>query len=174
MERYFSKIVGTPVFEDGARPITTVKDLVIDPENGKVVALLVNQSKNLVISPMDIISWYENIKIHSHSDIIDADDVLRVQNIQKSGSHVYRNSVFTKDGKYLGKVIDYSIEPKSMMLNKIFVAKEFLGLLRFDSRVFGYNNILEILPDKIVVKNDLGVIKETKKEAIKIEDMAVT
>lgn len=159
MERYFSKIIGTPVYDEGIRPITSVKDLVIDPENGKVVALVVNLSRNLVVAPMDIVSWYEGIKINSSDDIVEGDDILRVQSIQQRGIRIFRNKVETKDGKYLGKVFDYGLEPKSLILSKLFVAKDILGLLRYDSRVIGYNSILEILPDKIVVKSDLATVK---------------
>lgn len=172
MERYFSKIIGTPVYEDSVRPITSIKDLVIDPENGKIIALVVDLSRNLVITPMDIISWYEGVKIHSSNDIVDAGDILRVQNVQQEGIRIHRNKVETKDGKYLGKVFDFAIEPKSLILNKLFVAKDFLGIVRYDSRIISYSSILEILPDKIVVKNDLGTIKQ--EEAVKLEDVAVT
>ncbi len=175
MERFYSKISGTPVMEDDAmRPLTTIKDVLIDSETGKVIAFIVNLSKNLIITPMDILSWHDAIHVHDRDSIIEGNEVLRVENVQKSGTRVIHNRVETKDGKYLGKVVDFSIDSHSMDLKKLYVAKGFLGLFRYESRIIPAKNIIEILPEKIVVKEDLAVIKQEEKEKIVMEDLAAT
>ena len=165
MDRFYTKIVGLPVVEDDSlRALTTVKDLIIDPEKGKVLAFVVDAGKNLIIMPMDIISWHDVLHINNRDSIIPGDDIFRVQTVQKNGAKVFGNRVETKDGKYLGNVVDYAIDNQLMILKRLFVAKGFLGLVRYDSRVIASKNILEILPEKIIVKDDAGTVKELVKE----------
>jgi uncharacterized protein YrrD len=173
MDRFYTKIVGIPVVEDDRlRAITTVKDLIIDPESGKVLAFVVDSNKNLIVMPMDVISWHDVLHINHRDSIISGDDVLRIQAVQKEGTNIFGNKVETKNGKYLGKVVDYSIDNHSMILKRIFVAKGFLGLVRFESRVISSKSILEILPEKIIVKDDLGTVKADAKEKIPVGGVA--
>lgn len=165
MERFFTKIAGTPVVEDDSvRPITTVKNLVIDPESGNVIALIVNESKNLVILPMDVLSWGEAVHVHNSDCIVESEDVLRVSSVLKSGIRIYNKKVETKSGKQLGNVYDFSIDTNLMTLKKLFTAKGFLGLFRYDSRIIPAKNIIEILKDKIVVKGDIARERELEKQ----------
>ena len=161
MDRFYSKIVGIPVVEDdNLRPLTTVKDLIVDPEMGKVLAFVVDTHRNLIITPIDVISWHDVLHVNNSDVIIHADDVMRVQTVRKNGTRVFGNRVETKGGNFLGKVVDYSIDNQLMVLKKIFVAKGFLGLFRYDNRTIPMKNIIEILPNKIVVKDDLATVKE--------------
>ncbi len=166
MEKYFTKIVRTPVVEDdGVRPITTVKNLLIDPETGNVIALVVNENKNLIILPMDVLSWGEAVHVHHRDCIVESDEVLRVINVLKLGINIFGNKVFTKSGKPLGNVYDFSIDTNTMTLKKLFTAKGFLSLFRYDSRIIPAKNIIEILKNKIVVKNDTAKAREPEKQA---------
>ncbi len=171
MEKLYSKIVGTPVFDDDfGRPVTTIKDIVLDPEDGKVVALVTNVSKNLVVSPVDILSWQEVVRIHNKNAIVNGEEILRVDRVQKSGIKIFHNKVYTKEEKYLGIVADFSIDSNSLTLNKLFIAKTFLGLVRYESRIMSAKKIVEILPDKIIVESDIETVKEKK---VEVEDLAV-
>lgn len=158
--------------DDSLRPITTVKDVVIDPDSGKLLALIVDVGKNLIISPVDIFSWQDAIFVH-HGDIfVEGGEVLRVKKAQETGIKIFNNKVETQDGKYLGKVVDFSLDSMSFGIKKLYVAKGFLGLVRYDSRLITAKNIIEILPNKIVVKNDQAHVKEKRRE-VALEDMAL-
>ncbi len=172
MERLYSKIVGTPVYDDGIRPLTTVKDLIVDPENGKLLAFVVNLSKNLIIVPFDIISWKEVIRIHNGDSIIEGNEVIRIAEVQKRGVKIFHNKVETKDGQKLGKVNDFSVNSNSLMLQKLYLSKGILGLVRYESRIISAKNIIEILPEKIVIKDNTKVKEEVKKGAVVLEEMA--
>ncbi len=160
MERLFSKIIGTLVFHENIRAITSIKDLLINPDTGKIEAFIVNESKNLVILPMDIIKWSNFIKISDNNAIIEGEEIIKVTEIQKKGTYIYRNKVETKKGVFLGKVFDFTINDKFLNLQKIYVAKGFLGLIRYDSRIISAEDIIEITSDKIIVKDSLAIIKE--------------
>lgn len=165
MERLYTNILGISVFEDeGVQPLTTVKDVIVDPESGKILAFLVNISRNLVIMPLDIVSFGDVIRIHSHDCIIEASEVLRVEQVQKKDTHIFNNRVETEDGEYLGKAIDFSVETGSYALAKIYVGKVILGMFRYGTRVFTARNIVEILPKKIVVKGGAEKVREKSVE----------
>jgi len=163
MEKLYSKIVGTPVFEDDLpQPLTSVKDVVMDPERGKVVALVVNVNKKEVLAPYDIIKWNDVIRIMSRENITPSEDIIRVNEVMKSGIEIMANSVVTEDGERLGKVFDYTVNPNTFDLRKIYCAKSLLGMFRYDSRIIPVKKIVEVLEDRIVVKNDTKVKQEVK------------
>jgi uncharacterized protein YrrD len=172
MEKFYSNIVGTAVGEhDSRRSFTTVKDVVVDPENGKIVAFIVDLRRNLVVTPVDIVFWTDRILISDHDAIIEAGEVLRVSQIQNKNIHIPKCPVETEEGKYLGQVLDFSVGNKDFILKKLFVAKGFWGLFRYENRIISYKNIVEILPKKIIVKNDLQTVKEESSRGV-AEDLA--
>lgn len=175
VERFYSKIVGTPVYEDGGqRPITTVKDVVVDPEVGKLLAFVVNLNKSLVITPVDVLSWTEVIKVHNNDAIASSDEVLRVAQVMAKHVNIFHNKVYTKSGEYLGKVNDFSIDSNVMMLQKLYLSKGFLGLIRYQSRIISAKNILEILPDRIVIKDETPVKEAMPEREVALDDMAIS
>ncbi len=164
MEKLYSKIIRSYVFrEESLRPIASVRDLVIDPNNGKVVAIEVNRGRKMVISPMDITAWGSAMKIGGRDDIVNVDELVRVKEVWERRAQIFGQKVETEGGKVLGKVIDFVIDGKFLVLKKLYVAKVFLGLLKFDSRIILAKNIIEILPNKIVVKDDAATVKEEEK-----------
>jgi len=166
MERFYKNLVGTHIYrDDGKRPITTVEDIVIDPENGKMLAVVVNRNK--VIAVRDIISWGDIVKIHDPRDIVDSDEILRVENVLNSRIKIVGSRVVSEDGSFLGKVIDYCINGDTLSLKKLYVSKSFLGMVRYGGRVILAKHIVEILPKKIVVKNNVaGVKQEAKSQGV--------
>lgn len=173
MERFYSKIVGSPVRDDGVRPITTVKDLVVDPETGKVIAFVVDLRRNLIITPIDVAEWHDALKIHHDDAIIDGNEVLRVEEVQRSGIHIIDSRVETRSGVFVGKVHDFSVDGKMMTLHKLYVSKGFLGLVRYDNRIITADQIVEIVPGKVIVKDEMIAVREEAGEKIPLEDMAV-
>lgn len=177
MEKLYSNIIGSFIFEDDEqRPFTTVKDLVLDTEKkGALLALIVDVRRNLIISPIDIVSWHQNvIKVHSGTDLVEGSEVLRVAEVQEKGAILYNNKVFTKAGEYLGRVYDMAIDGNTLNLRKIFVTKSILGMVRYQSRIILVQDILEVLPKKVVVKNNLSTVKEPVSREVSVEEMALS
>lgn len=174
MEKLYSEIIGTPVFEDDApRPFTTVKELVLDPEmRGRLLALVTDINRGQILSPVDIISWGNVIKIHSSGDITESENILRVEEVLKNDIRFMGMDVVTEKGEKLGKLNDLGIDNKTFDLKRIFLAKTVLGLVRYDSRIISAKDIVEVLADKIVVKEGIKTVKEEAKGTVK--DMAAT
>ncbi|MBD3360281.1 hypothetical protein GF366_00595 [Candidatus Peregrinibacteria bacterium] len=174
MEKFYSNIIGTPVFaDDSTRPFTTVKDIIIDPERGNLLALVVNITKKKVIAPVDIISWRNVIKVHNGNSVADGKDILRVDEVQKNNIRYMGNKVETETGRSLGKVFDLAIDSDTLELKKIFAAKGVLSFFRYDTRIIGVKSILDVKEDKIIVKSGLKTVKEEAKQKVSVKDMAV-
>lgn len=162
MQRLFRDIIGMPVFaEDFGGPVAVLRDLVIDSENGKVMAVVVNKRKNKVIVPMDILAWKRYMRIRSADVILEGQDVVRVHEVQKRGIAIFGNKVVTESGKGLGIVSDYVVDTKFFEMKKIFVSKNILGIFSSGRRIIPAKDIIEVRPEKIVVRDDLETVKET-------------
>lgn len=173
LEKLYSHIVGTPVFEDDERhPVAFVRDVIIDPETGNLLALMIN--KNQIISVFDIASWGEVVRIRNSDVIAPLEDVLRVFEVYKRGIKVFGNRVETENGTILGIVVDYVIDEKAMTLKKIFTAKLVLGIFRHENRIISAKNIIEIRADKIIVRDGLKTVKEEAIDNVPVKDMALT
>lgn len=168
MEKLFTDIIGTPVVDDDVkRPIALIRDVVMDTEKGTLVALVVDFNKNLVIAPVDILSWGDTIRVPAHDAIVEGKEIFRVAEAQKKGIRIFHNKVETKKGERIGIVTDFSIDSTSLALRKIYTAKSILGLLRYDSRIIPAKNIEKILPDKIIIKGNFQPVREESREMIR-------
>ncbi len=158
MEKKYSQIVGTPVYIEEARsPVTTVKDLVVDCARGKVIGFIVDINKNLVVAPIDILEWNDKLVINGYEAMVEADEILRIKEALDEGIFLLKNKVETEEGKYLGKVFEYTVNTGSMMVNSLYVAKGFLGLLRYEQRIIGMKHVLEVKKEVIVVKDEIKI-----------------
>ncbi|MBD3330468.1 hypothetical protein GF354_02965 [Candidatus Peregrinibacteria bacterium] len=165
MKISFKNAVGTPiVLPEHRRPLTTVKDVVIDTERGKIVAFVTDKARNFVLSPIDIRSWTNFITINDKDAVIEGKDILRVAEIQKQGLGLMHKKVFTKNDEFLGKVYDFEFSTKTFEILSILCIKTFLGLISTQSRIIPKNQIIEITKEKIIVKENLKTVKEKASE----------
>ena len=154
------------------RTLTTVKDVLLDPDSGKVVAFVVNESKNEIIVPMDVIKWDIALIIHGHGDIVDGDEVVRVERIQRNGRYYIEARVETESGEKLGKVYDLAIDTKEEKVHNLWVAKGILGLVRYNTRIISVAKIIEVQEGKIIVED--SVIKVKTEEEARMKEPATT
>lgn len=158
-----TEIIGTRIeSERSDRVIGSVKFPLIDPETGKVVALVLSILKQKILAPYDIIKWGSVIRVHDRDSIVDAEEILRAKELLKNYSPILGKKVETKSGDFLGKVFDYGIDTVNLELNSLFIAKRWLWF-KYAPVEVARKNIIEITPEKIVVK-DMGV-KVTKEES---------
>ena len=171
MERLYKNILGTRVVgENSMRALTTVKGLVMDPERGTLLALVTSVSKHKVVVPFDILEWGDNVKVHDSDAIVDGDDILRLHEVMEQGTgEIFNKKVETEEGEALGRVVDFSIDGQTYDLQKLYVGKTILGMVRYGMLIIAAKNIVEILPKKIVVKAGPATVKE---EAVGAEAVA--
>jgi len=161
MELFYRKIIGIPILADSTRALSTVSDLLIDNENGKLLAIALNSDKNKIISSMDIVKIdHDFVKINSIYSVIDYDEIIKVKSLIDNGFYIQNCRVESKNGDFLGKVFDFSLDENLLVLKKLYVAKGFLSLFRFDKRIFSWKDIYKILPGKIIIKNHVATKKQ--------------
>jgi sporulation protein YlmC with PRC-barrel domain len=162
MQKLFSHLLGTEIInsQNGKR-IARLNDLIIDPENGKILAIVINPNKNLIISVLDIVKWGKSININDPHSIIDGFEILKVKKIEEDEIKVLNSTVKTEDGKTIGNVQDYYIETDIGNLSKIITSKKFL-FINFDERIIDIKDIVEIKKDLIIIKDDFKTIKIPK------------
>ncbi|MFA5830182.1 MAG: PRC-barrel domain-containing protein [Candidatus Gracilibacteria bacterium] len=175
MERYYNQTIGADVLTETGIRVGKVFEIVIEPTTGKIVGFLITPRGDKVIAPSDVIFWGEQLVISDHDDIMDTEDLIKVQQALKLNIRIHKNKVFTKKNEFLGTVLDFALNTSFFMMTKLFVAKTFLGFLPYQEKVIAHKNILEITYDKIIVKNPIGLIPIKDKEKAKLRiDIAPT
>lgn len=162
MQKLYSELMGLPVFDEasGRAPIAFIRDIIVDPENGKVLAFMVKRDH--VVVAADVLRVHSGLYIGDLHDIIPLHEVLRIQEVYHMQIPVIGERVITEQAKVtLGRVIDYAIDTTTMSLLHLFVAKTFL-FFHFQEYVIPFRNIVRIKQKDIIVKDIKGVpVKET-------------
>lgn len=153
MIQSYLQTIGKSVYTQEAQRLGKVMNVVVAPESGKVLGFQLAPFGQKVITPVDILSWKDELVVHDADSILDIQDVIKIEESLKTSVTLLRNKVVTKKGVFLGKVNDYFIDPKMMMLVKLAVSKSILGFFRYEHKLIDARNILEIKKNVIIVKD---------------------
>lgn len=171
MHKLYFQLIGLPVFDEASSsPVTLIKDVIIDPENGKVLAFLVRNGEVIISIDVERITS-EGLFIADRDRVVPVDDVFRVHNVLKMDISLAGMRVISQRTKaYLGRVVDFEIDTKQMMLVNIHVAKTMV-FFRFNERIFSYRNIVRISKGIVIVK-DSSEIRAEEKARVRSEAFA--
>lgn len=162
MQKLFSQIIGKPVFDEfSVSPVALVHDVLIDPENGHIVAFLVSRKR--VVVPFDITRFSSAaLYIADRDSLTPPEDVLRVREVLRLNIPILGAKVTNMHNVYIGKVVDFEIDTKTMSLSHIFTAKT-IFFFHTNDRTFARKQIISITKKGIQVKDDAEVkVKEPK------------
>ncbi len=167
----YKDIVGSPVmlFDEG-NMVAIVKDVIINPNNGKLEALWVKALTDEVIGDgilrtQDIVEWKNNLYIKDAHVISEPGDVLAIDEILDQNILFIGNNVQNEIGESLGSVYGAEFDTKSLYLKAIYTAQAIL-FFKFNKRIFSYDSIINVTEDLIVVKD-----KQTKAETEEASDL---
>ena len=165
MQKLYSEIIGMPVLtEYSDRPSAFIQDIIIDPENGSVLAFRVK--RNHIIVPYDVESIGRALIIADSNRILPIAEVLRVENVFNMNINIIGARVITEKEKIeIGHVVDYEINTTTMSLTKIHSAKTFL-FFRFNDRIISYKNIVKINKHSILIKESLRKVTQIEKTVV--------
>lgn len=168
-----SKITKLAVISIGSgENLGEIVDLVIDYDNGKCLALLVQPESILAAKKIVLIDDVGNfgddaVMVPDEKAVVplkDNEDIVRVVG---SKVKIIGNEAVTYSGEQLGEVKDYAIDGTSYKLAKLFVSTGlFKDLFRGELAVTA-NQIISIGKDAIIVKDAVvsaGARSESKKE----------
>lgn len=164
MQKLYSELIGMPVLtEYSPASVALVKDIIIDPDSGRVLAFRVNNQK--IISSVDVESIGNSLVIADRDRIVPINEILRVEAVAKMDiSIVGARVIGNRSKKYIGRIVDYAIDVKHLSLIAIHCAKVF-AFFRFNERIFLYKNIVKISKHTIIVKDSREVPAPEKADA---------
>lgn len=147
------KLLGLPLAaEDSQSRIGTVKQIVIDPDDGRILGFLVSAglfSAAKALSSMDIKYWDQNgLVTECEENMIDVDEVVRIKAIVDKNINFLEMSAETETGKNLGQVEDLIIDTDTSSVVK-YCLRDLLG----KSRIFPSDKVIKI-DKKIIFSND--------------------
>lgn len=162
MEKYYRQTIGLPIISHSGQPLSRVREVIINPDTGKIAGFFVMNGQNKVIAPIDIVSWDNVIIVNDSDDIIESDDVHSIREALKKDTRIFKKKVFTKSGHALGKVLDFAMNSQFFEITSLVVAKSFFSIAFWDKKIVSAKDIIEIRPDKIIVKDLVQPLKMEK------------
>jgi len=138
-----------------------IKETIIDPENCQLLGFLVYNSfwsnRQKALSFRDIYKFsYQEILVRSDQVITELEEIVRIKNIVEEKRFIIESKVFTQSGKKLGKVSDFVIDTDLGLMVKIYVEKKELWGIMGDLLIISAEQILEIKPRKIIIKDNFS------------------
>ena len=151
------------------RRIAEVVEPIVDPHDLKIIAYRV--SGPLVGREVGDILLLSSVRefsrlgmiIDSADELVEKDDVVRVQEILKLNFNLIGLKVYTKKGSKLGKVIDYTVEPESGQIQQLIVQRPLLKAFIDPELTISRREIIEVTDYKVIVKDEEAKIRQTAK-----------
>lgn len=154
----YNQIIGLKVSSPTGKELGKVTDIYLNPKNCRLQCLIIN--KNKFVKTIDIRTWQSSIQINSVKNL------KALSNYDHKGQSLIKRKVYTEKRKYLGEVEDMILDTRLNSVTNFIVSKKLL-FIKIQKRQINWREILEITPDRIIVKNDLKTKKS--KEQIAME-----
>lgn len=143
---------------------------VIDPNDLKVIAYtvsgpLIGHEVGNILEVRDIREAAEiGFIIDSADKLVNQTDVIRLDKIMRLNFHLIGHKVVTKRGTKLGKVIDFTLNPDTFMIQQLVVKRPFTKAFFDPELLIGRSEIVEVDDDKVVVKDEEAKIRENARK----------
>ncbi len=155
----YSKLIGLPIMELKTQTkLGNVEEIVFNKTNFKISGLVTKSSiipfinKTTIVASSDLIEISNEALIAQNCDsVISLDESPRIKELIKGGYHGINQKVYTKSGKYIGKVHDLYLETSTFEVVKILVRNI------ITERLIGANQIIEVKGKKIYIKDDYEI-----------------
>lgn len=134
--------------------IGKLKEVIVDPDTGKVVAFLLETNlPKPWLSVLDILEFQENkVLIQSEGRLMLLDDLPRIKQIKKLKIKVLDAKVFTEKGQYLGKATDLIFDEHTGEILRYYIARPFILSPLKAYLILDRDSILHIEKRGIIVK----------------------
>jgi sporulation protein YlmC with PRC-barrel domain len=167
MQKLASEFKKTIIITKQERTILgRLEDIILNPQNGKAIGLMLTvqdkKNKRAVVNTSDIAGIGTNfIMVYSIDNISPPDEIIRIREILDLGIKLVNSSVVDEDGRYLGKVRDWSVNLKTMYLARLYVVSSSLVKMFAQDIIIPKKDIIKIEKDKIMVRG--SSVKSGKK-----------
>ena len=163
MQKSFREIVGLPIREKLSRGlIGRVDELVVNPQNGEILAFFTRKDKRLLLPTVDIAKvTADTIWVENPEALATPDEIIRIAEVIKLNTPIFTNRVFTVSRQFLGEVVDFRFETNGWVLTKLEVAKKILGIPTAQ-KLINSSQIVRIKPNEITVRDAVVRVHEKK------------
>jgi len=167
MQKLASEFEKTTIITKQERTVLgSLKDIILNPETGSAIGLsfYVNGSKNkeMVVNTSDITGVGTNfIMIESVANVSPPDEIIRIKEALDKDIKIIDSKVVDEDERNLGQATDYSINLKTMKLERLYVTSSSLVKILAHDLIIPANDIISIEKDRITVR--AGSVKSGKK-----------
>lgn len=143
---------------------------IIDPNTLKIEGFYcadsIEKKKKLILVYRDIRDVLPaGLVIDDHSVLTEPGELIRMKDILQLDFELIGKTVVTTNKKKIGKVNDYAVEPKSMMIKKIYVGQSFIKNFTGGSLSVDRNQIVEINNRNIIIKEPLQPVKSSQRSS---------
>jgi len=148
-----SKLIGMPIVDLRSQSrLGNIGDLILNDTDVNLsgIALRGNFGKDIrIILPAEVLEISKGIILVNDEDsITKTKDNIRINKLVNDQFYGIGQKVFTKSGKYIGRIHDLLIDSLDFRIAKFYV-KSFLR-----ERILSSNLILEIKGKRIIIKDD--------------------
>lgn len=154
------RLFNTPVMSlQTGTELARTRQPIINPSNLKIVAyelngqLLTEQVSLLLTEDIREISTI-GIIIDSSDEFIVPQDVVRINDIYRLNFSLPDKIVKDENGKKLGKVTNFSMEPNSFMIKQLIVKRPLLKSFSDTELIIDRTQITEVDDTTITIRND--------------------
>ena len=152
MKKYSQCTKKNIVIYHSGKGISEIDDLIFDPSNGKLKAIITKNNQILYFS--DIIEWKIKVYIHSELLIKEIDDCKDIQKILSTNISIMGNKVINENNIVLGICEDILFCEKTGIITQFQVKKYFAMIIPQRVFLISYFDVIEIKEDHILVKGN--------------------
>lgn len=154
-----SQILGTPVMSlQTGTLLATISSAIINPANLKILAYelegpnLDQEPSLLLVS--DIREFGDmGMIVDSSEEFVGSEDVVKLKPLYELHFTVLDKRVIDQNKKKLGKVVDYTVDPDSFVIQQLTVRRPLLKSLNEVELLVHRSQIVEINDKEIIVKS---------------------
>lgn len=137
--------------------VATALTPIINPNNLKIEAWYAQDLRSnarLILQQQSVREVIpEGIIINDFDELMPLEDLVRLQKIADLDFDLIGKPVETINKQKIGKVVDYAVEPETMMIVKLYLNQNIFKDFSGGGRVIDRKQIFEITDRKVVVKD---------------------
>jgi sporulation protein YlmC with PRC-barrel domain len=138
-----------------------VRQLLIDPYNGKVRLIILSFLPPESLYPEDVFIFKSKLMVSSANDVFSCFEVEKIRQDLPRLEPIIASEVYTESGDFLGLVSDFFLDENLLKLRKIKVTKKFFRIFPYNKALIDAKDILRIEKHKILVKDALVKVKRS-------------
>ena len=167
----FSSCRGIAVLIDHTHEfVGHVDDLLIHPDTGKIEGFYVQvprflYSETFFLTSVDVVRFGTHVYVSDFESLCQPDDIVRVQEILEDDRRILWQKIVTESGVKLGRCMDVQFNTESMRCEWLFPRKwGHWGV------ALPLSEIVEVQPEKIIVRDTAVFAKETGEVPVDVFD----